>query len=108
MRPVDAVIEAEPTFVAGPLGTHITIRGLTKYFAGKPLYENFDLDIPMLRSPTLAIADIDGDGVDDIVLGELTDPLSQVDARIFVSFFSFVALTSRSSARAFSPTTMPS
>ena len=27
-------------------GTHITIRGLTKYFAGWPLYENFDLDIP--------------------------------------------------------------
>ena len=26
--------------------THITIRGLTKYFAGWPLYENFDLDIP--------------------------------------------------------------
>ena len=33
-------------FVPGPLGTHITIRGLTKYFAGWPLYENFDLDIP--------------------------------------------------------------
>jgi NitT/TauT family transport system ATP-binding protein len=30
----------------GPAGTHITIRGLTKYFAGWPLYENFDLDIP--------------------------------------------------------------
>jgi NitT/TauT family transport system ATP-binding protein len=49
MRPVDAVIEAEPPFVAGPLGTHITIRGLTKYFAGKPLYENFDLDLPKHR-----------------------------------------------------------
>lgn len=27
-------------------GTHITIRGLTKSFAGQPLYTNFDLDIP--------------------------------------------------------------
>ncbi len=27
-------------------GTHITIRGLTKYFTGTPLYENFNLDIP--------------------------------------------------------------
>ncbi|NBO81324.1 MAG: ATP-binding cassette domain-containing protein [Betaproteobacteria bacterium] len=35
-----------PHFRPGPLGTHITIRGLTKYFAGWPLYENFDLDIP--------------------------------------------------------------
>jgi NitT/TauT family transport system ATP-binding protein len=26
--------------------THITIRGLTKSFAGHPLYTNFDLDIP--------------------------------------------------------------
>lgn len=26
--------------------THITIRGLTKSFAGQPLYTNFDLDIP--------------------------------------------------------------
>jgi NitT/TauT family transport system ATP-binding protein len=36
---------AEP-FVPGPLGTHITIRGLTKYFAGAPLYEAFDLNLP--------------------------------------------------------------
>jgi NitT/TauT family transport system ATP-binding protein len=35
-----------PIFKPGPVGTHITIRGLTKYFAGWPLYENFDLDIP--------------------------------------------------------------
>jgi NitT/TauT family transport system ATP-binding protein len=35
-----------PPFQPGPAGTHITIRGLTKYFAGWPLYENFDLDIP--------------------------------------------------------------
>jgi NitT/TauT family transport system ATP-binding protein len=27
-------------------GTHITIRGLTKSFAGQPLYTSFDLDIP--------------------------------------------------------------
>ena len=26
-----------PPFVPGPEGTHITIRGLTKYFAGWPL-----------------------------------------------------------------------
>ncbi|MDN4589430.1 nitrate ABC transporter ATP-binding protein [Xenophilus aerolatus] len=36
----------KPKFAPGPAGTHITIRGLTKYFAGWPLYENFDLDIP--------------------------------------------------------------
>ncbi|MEY2621947.1 MAG: hypothetical protein RIT26_1767 [Pseudomonadota bacterium] len=36
----------KPAFQPGPAGTHITIRGLTKYFAGWPLYENFDLDIP--------------------------------------------------------------
>src|SRR6186713_2692682 len=35
-----------PEFRPGPAGTHITIRGLTKYFAGWPLYENFDLNIP--------------------------------------------------------------
>ena len=36
----------QPRFQPGPAGTHITIRGLTKYFAGWPLYDNFDLDIP--------------------------------------------------------------
>ena len=36
----------KPAFRPGPAGTHITIRGLTKFFAGWPLYENFDLDIP--------------------------------------------------------------
>jgi len=36
----------QPRFRPGPQGTHITIRGLTKYFANWPLYENFDLDIP--------------------------------------------------------------
>ena len=43
--PVIADVPSSP-FVPGPTGTHITIRGLTKYFAGWPLYENFDLDIP--------------------------------------------------------------
>jgi NitT/TauT family transport system ATP-binding protein len=43
--PVYADIPA-PVFRPGPVGTHITIRGLTKYFAGWPLYEDFDLDIP--------------------------------------------------------------
>jgi NitT/TauT family transport system ATP-binding protein len=49
MRPLNAMAALEPPtapFVAGPAGTHITIRGLTKYFAGWPLYENFDLDVP--------------------------------------------------------------
>jgi NitT/TauT family transport system ATP-binding protein len=36
----------KPGFKPGPPGTEITIRGLTKHFAGWPLYENFDLDIP--------------------------------------------------------------
>lgn len=44
-----AVAEAPGVFVPGPVGTHITIRGLTKYFAGTPLYEGFDLDIPKHR-----------------------------------------------------------
>ena len=34
--------------------------------------------------------------------------LSAVDERMLVSFFSFVGLTSMSSARAFSPTIIPS
>jgi NitT/TauT family transport system ATP-binding protein len=36
-------------FEPGPPGTHITIRGLTKYFAGWPLYDDFNLDIPKGR-----------------------------------------------------------
>src|SRR3982750_792239 len=36
----------ERPFQPGPAGTHITIRGLTKHFAGWPLYQDFDLDIP--------------------------------------------------------------
>ncbi len=43
MAPLDVPVRP---FVPGPAGTHITIRGLTKYFAGWPLYENFNLDIP--------------------------------------------------------------
>lgn len=27
-------------------GTHVTVRGLSKAFAGSPLYEHFDLDLP--------------------------------------------------------------
>jgi NitT/TauT family transport system ATP-binding protein len=49
---VDSTFEpaaSPPPFVPGPAGTHVTIRGLTKYFAGWPLYENFDLDIPKGR-----------------------------------------------------------
>src|SRR5690606_3297589 len=49
MRVIEPMMElalpAKP-FVPGPAGTHIPIRGLTKYFAGWPLYENFNLDIP--------------------------------------------------------------
>jgi len=47
-RPAPALAR-EPAFVPGPVGTHITIRGLTKYFAGTPLYENFDLNLPKAR-----------------------------------------------------------
>ncbi|MCI1839403.1 MAG: ATP-binding cassette domain-containing protein, partial [Achromobacter ruhlandii] len=46
---INPVIAPSPTpapFRPGPAGTHITIRGLTKYFAGWPLYEDFYLDIP--------------------------------------------------------------
>lgn len=45
-RAPNEVVECSPPFVPGPIGTHITIRGLTKYFAGAPLYEDFDLDFP--------------------------------------------------------------
>src|SRR5882724_1406359 len=43
--PADPDVPHRP-FRPGPPGTHITIRGLTKHFAGWPLYENFELDIP--------------------------------------------------------------
>ncbi|MGE8617617.1 MAG: ABC transporter ATP-binding protein, partial [Achromobacter spanius] len=46
INPVIAPAPAAAPFAPGPLGTHITIRGLTKYFAGWPLYEDFNLDIP--------------------------------------------------------------
>ena len=40
--------------------------------------------------------------------GVIDSKESDVDERMFVSFFSFVMLTSMSSAREFSPMTMPS
>ncbi len=40
-------------FVPGPRGTHITIRGLHKTFAGQPLYQDFDLDLPKGRIVTV-------------------------------------------------------
>jgi len=46
LNPMVAPEPPAPPFVPGPSGTHITIRNLTKYFAGWPLYENFNLDIP--------------------------------------------------------------
>jgi NitT/TauT family transport system ATP-binding protein len=52
MRPLNPPLIVDvpaPPFVPGPAGTEITIRGLTKYFAGWPLYENFDLDVPKHR-----------------------------------------------------------
>ena len=51
MMPIDSTVVADRPkgFVPGPVGTQITIRGLTKYFAGWPLYEDFDLDIPKHR-----------------------------------------------------------
>ena len=41
-------MSAGPSHPPAP-GTHITIRGLTKSFAGQPLYSGFDLDIPKGR-----------------------------------------------------------
>jgi NitT/TauT family transport system ATP-binding protein len=46
---LDAPDVPERAFRPGPAGTHITIRGLTKHFAGWPLYQDFDLDIPKGR-----------------------------------------------------------
>src|SRR5208282_2584238 len=45
-RAAGEVVARDAPFVPGPIGTHITIRSLTKYFAGTPLYENFDLNFP--------------------------------------------------------------
>lgn len=39
----------EGGFRPGRPGTHITLRGLKKWFAGSPLYDDFDLDIPKGR-----------------------------------------------------------
>lgn len=36
----------QPRHYPGPPGTHITVRGLVKYFGTSPLYDGFDLDIP--------------------------------------------------------------
>ena len=49
MDPVAAAPPPRPAFAPGPPGTHITIRGLCKSFAGVPLYDHFDLDIPKHR-----------------------------------------------------------
>ncbi len=38
-----------PAFQPGPPGTHITIRNLSKSFAGQPLYSDFSLDVPKHR-----------------------------------------------------------
>ena len=46
MRIVEPILAVSPPFIPGPLGTHITIRRLCKYFAGTPLYQDFDLDLP--------------------------------------------------------------
>ena len=46
---LDPMVRADPApapFLPGPAGTHITIRNLTKFFAGTPLYQDFNLDIP--------------------------------------------------------------
>jgi NitT/TauT family transport system ATP-binding protein len=41
--------ESPDQAAAGVPATHITIRGLTKSFAGQPLYTDFDLDFPKGR-----------------------------------------------------------
>jgi NitT/TauT family transport system ATP-binding protein len=46
LHPAAAPDALQEPFIPGPIGTHITIRGLTKYFAGSPLYDTFDLDLP--------------------------------------------------------------
>ena len=45
---------------------------------------------------------------DTVVPAIRTRPAREVDARMFVSFFSFVMFTSMSVSRAFSPTIIPS
>jgi NitT/TauT family transport system ATP-binding protein len=45
-RVADAPAPTSKPFRPGPTGTHITVRALSKAFAGVPLYENFDLDLP--------------------------------------------------------------
>jgi NitT/TauT family transport system ATP-binding protein len=46
--PLTSAVAASTPGLSGQ-STHITIRGLTKSFAGQPLYTNFDLDIPRGR-----------------------------------------------------------
>ena len=45
----DLGIFDQATWLVAHGKTFITIRGLTKYFAGWPLYEDFNLDIPKNR-----------------------------------------------------------
>ena len=74
-----------------------------------------ELDLPQ--------ADVGGRDLDALVLADVLERLVERErarrnepnelvggrrARVFVSFFSFVAFTSRSSPRAFSPTIIPS
>ena len=49
-QPRHRAIARPAPFVPGPAGTHITIRGLTKYFAGWPLYETSTSTSPRARS----------------------------------------------------------
>jgi NitT/TauT family transport system ATP-binding protein len=54
MRAYDSLANRKPfapaePFKPGPHGTHITVRGLSKTFAGAPLYQNFDLDLPKCK-----------------------------------------------------------
>ncbi len=49
LNPMVAPDPLPPSFQPGPEGTHITIRGLRKFFAGQPLYQDFNLDIPRGR-----------------------------------------------------------
>ena len=48
-RAAPARAPASQSFQPGPPGTQITIRSLSKSFAGQPLYSDFNLDIPKHR-----------------------------------------------------------
>lgn len=45
VRSISGLNKKKP-FRPGKIGTHITIRELSKWYSGKPLYEDFELDIP--------------------------------------------------------------